>query len=121
MMRSVCLVCGFLLWSAAAAAQQYVISTYAGGGPPLLTPALGVDVPIESESGVAIDTAGNIYFLSADSVLKLDQSGVITRVAGSTPGYSGDGGPATNARFRLRECCVKAAALAVDNAGNLFI
>jgi uncharacterized protein (TIGR03437 family) len=42
--------------------------------------------------------------------------GLITTVAGNgTAGYSGDGGPATNAALNAPE------GLAIDNAGNLFI
>ena len=116
-MRSARVVFGFLLWSASVAAQQYVISTYAGGAL-LPTPALGLDLPIGAASGVASDAAGNIYFLSADSVFKLDPSGALTRVAGnSSRGYSEDGGPATNAQLRLGLL----AGVAVDNSGNLFL
>ena len=106
-------------------AQQYVISTYAGGAP-LPTPAPATAGTIGAALGVAADAGGNVYFASADlnSVFKLDQSGVLTRVAGdSRPGYSGDGGPATSARLRL-DWQIGAAVLggvAVDSAGNLFI
>jgi hypothetical protein len=43
-------------------------------------------------------------------------SGTITTVAGDgTPGFSGDGGPATNASLNLPT------GVAVDAAGNLYI
>ena len=122
-MISARIIVGFLLLSVAATAQQYLISTYAGGAP-LPTPALAVDVPIQAASGVATDAAGNIYFAVADSVFKLDQGGVLTRVAGnSRPGYSGDGGPATSAQVNLSFLvdAFLANGLAVDPAGSLFI
>ena len=97
-MRPARVVLGLLLWSATVAAQQYVISTYAGGAPPP-TPVLGVDVPI-SGAGVATDAAGNAYFTSLRCVFKLDQQGIVTRIAGnSRAGYSGDGGVATSAQL----------------------
>ncbi len=59
---------------------------------------------------------GNVDFVSGSTVFKLDQSGVLTRVAGnSRTGYSGDGGAALNAELSYPE------GLAVDGAGNLFI
>jgi hypothetical protein len=70
-------------------AQQYVISTIAGGAPPP-TPAPAVSVSIGGPQGVAVDAAGNAYFTSSNSIFKLDQSGVLTRVAGNSRyGYSG--------------------------------
>jgi uncharacterized protein (TIGR03437 family) len=112
------------LLSSVAAAQQYVISTVAGGAPPP-TPALGTSVSIGHPFGIAADTAGNVYFVSPDylvnsedlgCVFKLDPSGIVTRVAGnSRPGYSGDGGPATNAQLYYPT------AVAADSSGNLFI
>jgi hypothetical protein len=65
---------------------------------------------------IATDTAGNVYFSSLNCVFKLDMSGVVTRIAGtSRPGFSGDGGPATSAQLH------NPAGLAIDSAGNLFI
>jgi uncharacterized protein (TIGR03437 family) len=108
------IVFGFLLWSAAATAQPFVISTLAGGAPGP-TPVQALDLPIGNLQGVAADGAGNVYFSSLNSVFKVDPNGALTRVAGnSRPGYSGDGGPATDAQLN-------AFGLAVDGTGNLFI
>ncbi len=77
--------------------------------------------------GVAVDNAGNIFI--ADSmnaaVRKVDSKGIITTITGkgvtagiATPGctgYSGDGGPATNAELSSPE------AIAIDRAGDIFI
>lgn len=96
-------------------AQQYVISTIAGGGPPY-TPAVGVNVSIGQPLRVAADSSGNIYFSSSNSVFRLDAGGTLTLVAGnSKPGFSGDGGPATNALLNSPQ------GLAVDAAGNVYI
>ena len=106
-----------LLASTAASAQQYVTSTIAGGAAPV-TPAPGLALTLGSVSGVVADAGGNVYLASSDlnAVFRLDSSGVLTRVAGnSRTGYSGDGGPATNARITSPK------GLALDTAGNLFV
>src|SRR3984957_425901 len=74
--------------------------------------------------GVATDGAGNVYFSSLNSVFKLDQRGVVARVAGNLQaGYSGDGGLATDAQLFLRDDdeFLFPIGLATDSAGNLFI
>lgn len=68
--------------------------------------------------GVAADSAGNV--LIADTVnahiRKVDTNGIMTTVAGkSLPGYSGDGGAATNASLHDPN------GVAVDTGGNVFI
>jgi hypothetical protein len=107
---------GLLLASGTAAwAQQYVISTFAGGAPPP-TPVAAVNASIGPILGVATDAAGNVFFSSDNCVFRLEQqNGVLTRVAGnSRAGFSGDGGPATNAQLSDPRGVV------VDGAGNLF-
>jgi sugar lactone lactonase YvrE len=112
-MRFVRVALGLLLLSISAAAQQYVISTVAGGVPPP-TPILGVDLAT-TPYGVATDAVGNVYFTSDNCVFKLDQTGIVTRVAGnSRRGYSGDGGLATSAQLNYP------IGVAVDGAGNMF-
>ncbi len=51
--------------------------------------------------GMDVDAAGNIYFGMETGVRKIDAAtGIITKVIGAaTPGFSGDGGPATAAQF----------------------
>ena len=53
--------------------------------------------------GTDFDAAGNIWIVemaSGNRLLKVDAAGVLTHVAGlSQPGFSGDGGPALEARF----------------------
>src|SRR5271170_7401004 len=91
----------FFLCAAFAAAQSYSIATVAGSsrlrdGNPATT------VPIRYPYGVAQDTAGNIYFADAldNRVRRVDTKGIISTVAGTgVAGFSGDGGPATQAMF----------------------
>ena len=73
---------------------------------------------LSSPVSVAVDTAGNVFFADGRNVvLRLDAgTGVISLVAGNwTPGYGGDGGPATRAQLRDPE------GIALDSAGNLYI
>lgn len=68
--------------------------------------------------GVFADPSGVVYIADTFNhrIRKVDTDGTITTVAGAgTPGYSGDGGPATKAELRYPKSVVK------DSAGNLFI
>ena len=99
----------------AAFAQHYVISTIAGAAPPP-TPVAGLAVSIRWPTAVAADGAGNLFFESWNCIFRLDAKGQLTRVAGNgTAGYSGDGGPATNAQLHTP------LGLAADGQGNLYI
>jgi DNA-binding beta-propeller fold protein YncE len=69
---------------------------------------------------MCIDADGNIYIADTDNhaVRMIDPSGVIHRFAGlypAAPGFSGDGGPATEAQLR------EPRDVACDTEGNLFI
>jgi sugar lactone lactonase YvrE len=93
-----------------------VIKTVAGGGA-----QLGDNVPATSAqlvpSGVAVDTAGNLYITDIyyNRVRKVS-NGVITTIAGNgTAGFSGDGGPAMDAQLNAP------GGVAVDSAGNVYI
>jgi hypothetical protein len=68
---------------------------------------------------VVADGHGNFYIAEQNNnrVRKVDASGIITTVAGSSlgAGFSGDNGPAINAQLATPS------GLALDGAGNLFI
>lgn len=97
-----------------------VITTYAGigiagfsgdGGP-------ATAANIYEPSGIVLDAAGNLYFsdLANFRVRKISAGGIITTVAGNgSPGYNGDGIPATSAKLWFPE------GLALDARGQLFV
>ncbi len=102
-------------------APDGVITTYAGTG----TPDFGGDggqasqARLFSPTGLALDSAGNLYIADSGNarIRKVTAStGVITTVAGNgLIGFSGDGGQATQATFKLPF------GVAVDKDGALYI
>ncbi len=64
---------------------------------------------------IAIDAADNLYISDFNRVRMVDAAGVIRTIAGTTGGFSGDGGPATLAQLSY------VAGITFDGAGNLFI
>ena len=115
----------FLGTAILAQGQEYVISTFAGGAPPP-TPVLGVNMGLGTFQGgsvqsVAADVVGNTYFVAFHCVFKLDQNGVVTRVAGNArAGYSGDVGPATSAQLRLQSTTFGSPFPVGDSDGTLI-
>ena len=82
----------------------------------------GSDKAIETEislvDGITLDNKGNMYIAMREHniISRIDTKGMMTRYAGSgQSGFSGDGGPAANASFRVP------AGLAFDPEGNLYI
>src|SRR5262250_1246881 len=109
------LVCSLFLSLVPPVLGQDIITNYAGGGP-IAGGALSSPVP--DPSGLARDTAGNLYIATVrgNVVLKLDTNGEISVYAGTgVGGYTGDGGPASSAQLFLP------LGLALDHLGNLFI
>ncbi len=106
------------LLAAPASAQVFRVETILGDFEPLETVPLA-EARVRFPSALAIDSAGNFYFVDRDTyrVRKVDASGQVSTIAGSgLPGFSGDGGPATSARLGGR-----VEGLAVDGEGNIYI
>ena len=77
----------------------------------------GTAAYIGTPQGLAVDTAGNLYFADTDtnSVRKIDTNGILTTVAGGGNLKPGDGQQATLAEL------VSPEDVALDGAGNLYI
>jgi len=98
-------------------AGQYAAGDFTGDG----GPATSAD--LSDPYDVAVDTAGNVFLTDQrnNRIRRVDRSGIITTVAGSGTtgseggGFSGDGGPATQAvmYFPTR--------LTFDASGNLYV
>jgi len=102
-----------------------VITTVAGKGPEYAPgtggpPAAGdggsdINATLDGPNNVAFDTFGNFYISEYLSIRKVDANGIISTVAGNGDyGYSGDGGPATNASLS------GTVGVTFDSSGNLY-
>ena len=89
------------------------VEGYSGDGGP------AIEASLNNPFDVVFDAAGNLIFTDTFShcIRRVDAAtGMITTIAGTTEvGYSGDGGPATAARFN------EPYGLAVDGSGALYV
>jgi hypothetical protein len=97
-----------------------VISTIVGGGKRGFSGDGGpaADARIDGVTGVSADDVGNLYFIDYGNrrIRRIAPDGIITTVAGNgQDGFSGDGGPATEASFSAPEH------LWADSLGNVYI
>src|ERR1017187_5647011 len=93
-----------------------IISTVAGGQ--LFDGQAGTNTILGSPSGTAIDAVGNLFVADTWNhvIRKLGTNGTATIIAGNgNQGFSGDGGPATNAYLSAPWTVV------LDTNGNLFV
>ena len=85
---------------------------YSGDG------GLATAAQLDDPGGIAVDASGNLYVADwgNERVRRVDPTGLITTIAGTgSAGYSGDGGPATDAQFSGPN------EVAVDGAGNVYV
>jgi sugar lactone lactonase YvrE len=91
--------------------EAYALGGYSGDGGP------AVEAELDSPKGVAIGLDGSLFIADTDNhrVRRVDPEGIITTVAGTgEAGFSGDGGPATEARLKPED-------IAVGPDGSLYI
>jgi trimeric autotransporter adhesin len=99
-------------------AKTQIITTVAGNGSAKESgdngPATEAGLPYPS--GIAIDSGGDLFTIGYGTVRRVDRkTGTIKTIAGTRqPGFSGDGGPATQAQ-------IAPSGLALDSNNNLFI
>ena len=109
----------FLLFLPLITEAQYITTIcgsdtagYTGDGGP------AKNAKLNAPYGICNDKYGNIYFADGlnNRIRKINAStGIITTIAGSdSAGFSGDGGPATNARLFITE------GICIDIAGNFY-
>lgn len=126
------ILCALWLAGFGLAKAQAIITTFAGtdatftgDGQSALNAALGLI------TGIAIDHSGNVYFNDPDNhvVFRVGADGIIHVIAGNgIGGYSGDGGPATDASiggdetsYDLQLSPPVLNGIAVDASGNVYI
>lgn len=87
------------------------LAGYSGDGGP------AANAQMIDPKAIAVDGSGNLYVAdSANRIRKFRAGGTITTIAGNgTLGYSGDGGPATDAQISAPS------ALSVDGSGDVFV
>ena len=88
-----------------------VMGAFSGNGTPATASSF-------APNAVCMDTLGNFYFSddNAICVYKIDTALNVTQIAGTgLPGNTGDGGPATAAKFG------KPSGIAADNLGNIYV
>jgi sugar lactone lactonase YvrE len=100
--------------------QTGIIDAFAGRG----TSGFGGDGGLATLAnmvrprGAAADAEGNVWIADElnNRIRKVDTEGIITTVAGSSPGgFSGDGGPGTSAQLN------RPLGVAVDSTGNVYV
>ena len=100
-------------------ASTGIINTIVGGGSDFGDGGAGTSAQLSQPSGVAVDTAGNVYIADfvTERVRKWTAStGIINTIVGTGVwGLSGDGGAGTSAQLN------DPWGVAVDSAGNVYI
>ncbi len=91
------------------------ISTVVGGGGSDGMPA--TETSVGKVKALAMDGEGNLLIgdETAERILMIDENGIVSTIAGTGFGFSGDGGPAVDAQIGWPS------GIFVDSSGNIFI
>ena len=98
-----------------------IITTVAGNGLPGYSgdDSAATAARLKLPYGVTVDRKGNLYIADVQNarIRKVDTSGIITTYGGTgVAGYSGDHGPATNARLSITQLFY----ITSDDTGNVY-
>jgi hypothetical protein len=107
---------GRVVWRVDAGGIAHIVAGTGRRGTATASRALELD--LEKPESMAVGPDGSIFLSDGFNhvVLRIDSEGRVARVAGTgSPGFSGDGGPASEAML------FRPADLRLDRAGNLFI
>jgi sugar lactone lactonase YvrE len=87
------------------------------GSPGAPIPGPATSSPLDAPTGVAVDSAGNLYIADEgnNQIYKVTPSGTLSIIAGTGSSGTPTPGPATNSQF------YSPADVAVDSVGNLYI
>jgi hypothetical protein len=101
-------------------AANGIITTVAGNGTKSYSGDGGpaTNASLNSPNGMTVDNSGHVFIADFfnNRIREVGTDGIIRTIAGNgTQGYSGDGGPATNASLN------QISGVAVDDSGNLFL
>lgn len=99
-------------------APNGVITTFAGNGLLGQTDGNGRSAELGRPRGLAIDRNRNLYVVATwgGYIRRITATGIVSSFAGSaTPGFAGDGGPASAARLNVPQ------GVALDADGNVYI
>jgi uncharacterized protein (TIGR03437 family) len=109
--------------TAADSIAQGIITTAAGSAQccSIADGSAATSVWLTGLSGIAMDKQGNLYLTdtSIGKIWRVNSGGIISTFAGTgTPGYSGDGGPATSAKI---DASSTFEGIVADTAGNVYV
>lgn len=100
------------------------IQTFAGTGLGVVSPddnpRLSTD--LLSPNGIAVSQAGDLYFADGNRIREVGSDGLVKTIGGTgDPGFSGDGGPAIQARVSIvASGSPELVGMVIDSDGNLF-